>query len=127
MDFDEAIRAHATWKRRFSACLRARDHGIDVANLEVDDKCPLGCWIHGEGAKHGARPELVALKDAHARFHRAAAAVARKAESGQAVSEELVLGSDSDFAQASQAVVAALMTAKAADWMLAGSDGGWGL
>jgi len=112
MDFDEAIRAHSSWKLKLSNYLRTPDKSIDIATLEVDNKCPLGCWVHGEGTKYASSPEFVTLKAEHAKFHKAAAAVARKAESGKAVSEETALGGKSDFSQASQAVISAIMAIK---------------
>jgi len=45
----------------------------------------------------------------HARFHRAAGEIIRKADAGQIKSEDLALGTKSDYAAASSAVVTSLM------------------
>lgn len=48
----------------------------------------------------------------HARFHKAAGDVVNKANAGQKVTEEIALGSKSEFAAASGDVVKALMAMK---------------
>jgi Chemoreceptor zinc-binding domain len=112
MNFDEAIKAHSSWKMKLSAYLRKPDGSLKAADVEVDNKCDLGKWIHGEGAKHSTLAEFGALKTEHAKFHKAAADVVKKADSGQSVSEDIAIGGSSPFAQASSAVVTAIMTMK---------------
>lgn len=109
MNFDEAIQAHSAWKMKLSNYLRKPDGSLKPAEVSLDNKCALGQWIYGEGAKFAGIPEYTTLKAEHARFHKAAAAVISKADSGQSTSEDTALGSKSDFAQASSAVVAAIM------------------
>lgn len=109
MNFDEAIGAHSAWKVKLSMYLAKPDGSIKAAEVEKDNACKLGIWIHGEGSQHAALPEFTSLKSEHARFHKAAAAVVRKADSGQKVSEDIALGGDSDFSAASSAVVRAIM------------------
>jgi Chemoreceptor zinc-binding domain len=112
MNFDEAIAAHGKWKQTLSQYLRKPDGSVKIAEIAVDNKCPLGKWIHGEGAQHSKLPEYGALKTNHARFHKAAAEVVRKADSGQPAAEETTLGSRSEFGTASSAVVIAIMNMK---------------
>ncbi|MDO9184334.1 MAG: CZB domain-containing protein, partial [Bacteriovorax sp.] len=85
------------------------DKSLKANDIQFDNKCELGKWIYGEGAKHSALPEFATLKAEHARFHKAAADVITKADSGQSTSEEIALGSKSDFATASSNVVGAIM------------------
>ncbi len=110
MDFDEAIKAHTAWKLKLSGYLRSPDGSLKAADIRLDNKCPLGQWIHGEGAKHSALPEFGTLKSEHAKFHVAAADVVTKADAGQNTSEDVALGSQSAFAKASQSVVTAIMS-----------------
>jgi hypothetical protein len=112
MDFDHAIAAHSAWKTKLKDYLRKPDHSLKPADVEVDNKCPLGQWIHGEGAQWIAKPSYATLKMEHAKFHKAAAAVVRKADSGQSVTEEVALGAKSEFTAASGAVVSAIMHMK---------------
>jgi methyl-accepting chemotaxis protein len=112
MDFDEAIKAHSAWKMKLSAYLRKPDGSLKAADIQVDNKCALGQWIYGLGAKWSSLPEYATLKSEHARFHKAASQVVIRADSGQDTSEDIALGAKSEFALASSAVVSAIMAIK---------------
>lgn len=112
MNFDEAIAAHSAWKMKLSTYLRKPDGSLKPADIQVDNKCALGQWIHGDGSKFKASPEYETLKNEHAKFHKAAAEVVKKADSGQSTAEETAIGSKSDFGKASTAVVTAIMAMK---------------
>lgn len=112
MNFDEAIRAHSDWKMKLSGYLRKPDGTLKAADIEPDNRCPLGQWIHGEGAVHSKVSEYGVLKTEHAKFHKAAAEVVRKADAGKDTSEDTMLGSTSAFGTASQAVVSAILAMK---------------
>ncbi len=109
MNFDEAIKAHSAWKMKLSNYLKNPDGSLKASEIEQDNKCQLGQWIYGDGAKFSALPEYSTLKAEHARFHKAAANVVRKADSGQDTSEDTALAGSSEFAKASAAVVTAIM------------------
>lgn len=109
MNFDEAIQAHSAWKMKLSNYLRKPDGSLKPAEIQLDNKCALGQWIYGEGVKWSSLSEYSVLKSEHSRFHKAAAEVVKKADSGVDTSEETALGSKSEFALASGAVVAAIM------------------
>lgn len=113
MDFDAAIKAHSDWKFKLSTYIKKPDGSLKADEVCLDNKCPLGQWIYGEGAKHSAIPEYATLKSEHAKFHKCAAEVIKKADSGQNASEEVALGSKSEFASASSNVVSAIMKIKA--------------
>jgi len=112
MDFDQAIAAHSAWKRNLADYFKKLDGSLKASEIALDNKCPLGQWIHGEGSRHSKLPEYSTLKNEHARFHRVAAEVVRRADSGQSVSEEISLGSGSEFVKASSAVVMAIAAVK---------------
>jgi hypothetical protein len=109
MDFDQAIAAHSAWKAKLKTYFKNPDHSLKTAELEVDNKCALGQWIHGEGVRFSSSVAYGTLKKEHARFHKAAGALVRKADSGQPVAEELALGAASEFSKATQAVVNAIV------------------
>lgn len=109
MDFDEAIKAHSAWKLKLATYLKKPDGSLKAAEIQPDNKCQLGQWIYGEGAQWSKLPEYATLKSEHARFHKAAAEVVRKADSGKDTSEDTALGSKSEFASASSSVVSAIM------------------
>jgi hypothetical protein len=113
MNFDEAITAHSQWKSKLSSYIAHPDNGLTAAAVSQDNQCPLGKWIVGEGAKFSNLPEYSTLKTEHTRFHKAAGDVIRKASGGQNVSAEVALGAHSEFGNASNAVVSAIMAMKA--------------
>ncbi len=113
MDFDQAIAAHSAWKAKLKAYLKNPDHSLKPADVQVDNKCILGQWIYGEGKRWSSTPGYSELKAQHAKFHLAAAAVVRKADSGQPVAEEIALGAKSDFTTTTVAVVNAIVRMKA--------------
>ncbi len=112
MDLDDAIRSHSSWKIRLSKYLRNPDGTLGPGEIGRDDRCELGRWLYGEGKKYALLPEYRTLVGEHARFHRAAANVVRKADQGHDTSKETALGQKSEFATASLNVVAAIAALK---------------
>ena len=107
MDFDDAIAAHITWKVRLSQFIEGtRSDSISSADVEQDNRCDLGKWIHGEGAAFKAAPHYQDLVEKHAHFHKCAAEVVRKVESGDRDGARLALR---DLAGVSRETVAAIM------------------
>lgn len=113
MDINDAIRAHSQWKTKLAAYLSKPDHSLNPSTVGADNQCVLGQWLHGEGRKHAKLPEYSKLVSDHAHFHKAAANVIRKADSGQSVAHEVALGSHSEFTSASAGVVQSLMAMRA--------------
>jgi hypothetical protein len=109
MDFDQAIAAHSAWKSKLKAYLNKPDGSLKPADIQSDQKCLLGQWIHGEAKQWIANAAYTELKTQHAKFHVAAADLVRKADAGQSVSEELALGASSDFTRLTTAVVSAIV------------------
>ncbi len=105
MNFDDAIQAHASWKMKLSTYIKNPDASLDANVICKDDQCALGKWIIGEGKKHSALPEFALLKTAHTNFHKEAGDIVRRAKAGEKVSDELVLGAKSKFAEYSNQVV----------------------
>jgi hypothetical protein len=112
MDFDSAIRAHVQWKTKLANYIEKPDHTLSATTVSGDQNCELGKWLHAEGKKFANAPGFATLVADHARFHKAAGEVVRKADSGKNVSQEIALGGDSEFAKVSSAVVSELMQLK---------------
>jgi hypothetical protein len=102
MNFDAAIRAHTQWKARLAGYANNPDHSIDPDQLGRDNCCELGKWIYAEGKRFTHMPELTALKATHAEFHRLAAAVVRKIDTGEARDQDLLTGFKSEFGAMTQ-------------------------
>jgi hypothetical protein len=113
MEFDQAIAAHAAWKSKLAKYLKNPDHSLEPSKVAADDQCELGKWIAGEGRKFTKLPEFATVKSDHARFHKVAADIVQRANSGQQVAEEVALGAKSEFATASSSVVRSIMALKA--------------
>ena len=112
MNFDEAIHVHAAWKIVLSNYLRCIDGTLKASDARVDNRCALGRWLYGEGKKYSSEAEYHILVDEHARFHRAAAEVVDKANSGQDLNLERILHYDSEYGIASRNVMRAIMDLK---------------
>lgn len=104
MDFKGAIDAHVQWKLKLRAYSNAPDKSLDPTSVGLDNKCALGQWIHGEGKKFAALPEYIALKDEHAKFHKCAAEIIKKADAGKK-DEALADINTGDYAKVSNLVV----------------------
>ncbi|MGO8954015.1 MAG: CZB domain-containing protein [Rhodomicrobium sp.] len=104
MDLDEAIQAHSSWKQKLAICLERRRGALKPAEIRADNRSELGQWLYGEGKKFSLLTEYNTLVSENARFHRAAAKLVEKANAGQ----EVAISSDSEFASASQDVIAAI-------------------
>lgn len=108
MNVQEAIAAHAQWKIKLAGYLKNPDNSVSYDQLAADNRCELGKWIYAEGAAYQGTPEYEAVRSTHAKFHKAAAAVLRKANITASLDATTVLGPQSDFGAASNAVVLAL-------------------
>lgn len=111
MDLDSAIKAHVMWKMKLANYLKTPDGSLKAAEVSLDNKCDLGKWIHSDQSIQKF-PEYVKLKADHAKFHAVASAIIVKADSGQKVSEEVALGSKSEFDLISTQVVNSIMQMK---------------
>ena len=112
MNFDDAIRAHVDWKMKLKTYLAKPDKSLDAAKVSLDNQCALGQWLRGEGAKFTSNPKFSQLVAEHAKFHKTAAHIITKADSGASVAQEVALGAKSEFADVSQKVVSLLMECK---------------
>lgn len=87
LDTMGAIEAHIRWKVRLEAYLSGNgSEKLDPAQVEKDNQCVLGKWIHGAGGEqyHGS-PMVTELTETHAAFHRCVAEIVRKADRGEII------------------------------------------
>jgi len=114
MNFDEALKAHVDWKRKLLSYLHNPDGSLKAADISLDNRCALGQWIYGDGAKLSNLSAYSTLKSSHERFHREAASVVRKADNGVKVTEIGALGPESPYGKASLDVLTAIRAIKLA-------------
>jgi hypothetical protein len=112
VNIDEAITAHAKWKMKLASYISKPDQSLQASVVGADNQCDLGKWLHGEGLKYSRLPEYSKLVSDHAEFHKFAAEIIRKADSGHKVTADITLGSKSKFASISSTIVLSLMAMK---------------
>lgn len=96
LDFDRVINAHLQWKSKLNAFLGGAGEALDPAVVARDDKCELGCWIHGEGERFTGNVTYREVRTRHAAFHQCAAEVIRLRLSGDAAGAARLLGDEFD-------------------------------
>ena len=113
MTWDDAVKAHAAWKLRLLAYIRDPSKKLDPAHVGADNRCPLGIWLHSEAKqKLAGVPEFETLIAEHARFHRAVGSAVEQVNAGKLVSQQTVLGWESEFAASSRNIVTTIMKLK---------------
>lgn len=76
MNWMEIISAHVMWKQRLTAFLDGKSQEqLDPEVIKLDDRCPLGKWIYGEGKPMETLPGFEEVRELHAKFHQNAAQV----------------------------------------------------
>jgi methyl-accepting chemotaxis protein len=113
VNWDDAVKAHAAWKMKLLDYIRDPSKKLDPAVVGVDNRCPLGQWLHGDAkAKLGGVPEFETLVAEHARFHRAVGCAVEEVNAGKVLNDQAVLGWESEYAASSRSVVTAITTLK---------------
>jgi methyl-accepting chemotaxis protein len=110
MNFDDAITAHSQWKIRLQGVINGSSKEIlDPQVVGLDNKCPLGQWIHGEAKQQYSQlPEYSVLVKQHAEFHQSAASVLRLALAGQMDQAKACLETGGSFMEASIRTITAI-------------------
>ena len=108
LDIDGAIEAHGNWKQRLMDYVDGGGEKLDPVEVGRDDRCALGCWIHGDG--HALRDNALYadLKNEHAGFHRCAANVIETHLDGDSDGARLQIAGE--FSNRSNRVIGLLKT-----------------
>ncbi len=109
MDLDNAIAAHSEWKTKFRVAIQKKEQ-LDAISISLDNKCPLGQWLHGEGKGQYARlASYGGCIAKHAEFHRCAGSVAKAINAGKYTEADAMLTAGTSYSDASSAVAVAIM------------------
>ena len=92
--------------------MQNKDGSLNPEDVQSDKKCELGQWIFGEGRHLESNPSFIELRKKHYEFHLAVAVLVRKMNAGGSITEELEVGSRSEFSKATADVVSALAKLK---------------
>ena len=79
---DAAIQAHGQWKHRLRQAAINKEQDLPVALISRDDRCKFGRWLYNLPCHLRNSKEAQEVTRLHARFHRAAGAVARMIADG---------------------------------------------
>ena len=79
----EAMEVHIQWFKDIRGKLKNGER-VNPEDIGRDDRCEVGKWLHGEGAKYKSLPEYTAFADLHARCHSCAEKAAARAGEGDA-------------------------------------------
>ena len=104
IDFHAAIREHTECKKKLCAAI-SRRQSLDAASISQDTSCPLGRWLDDEARQ--IYRHLDSFRDClvvHTEFHVEAAKVARAINERRYYEALRMLGSGSDYSQASIAL-----------------------
>jgi hypothetical protein len=109
LNFYSAIQSHQKWKSRLTSYVRGEsDEKLDAATICLDDRCPLGRWLHHDASvPHAQFGIFQRLIEEHAEFYRRAAEVVTLAQSG-ARESALHAVARGDYARISHKVVRTL-------------------
>ena len=112
MDFNHALHAHLSLKKKLSAYIRSPNGSLD-ADIVCDDRnFALGKWLHGNSKMFSLDAKYQSLLNEHARFHTIAAYLVSKANAGEKMDVETALGFYSAFGAASRNVIRAIAALK---------------
>lgn len=84
-----AVAAHMQWRDRLAGAIARRGDELDPTLVAADDRCELGCMLHG--LTPGAGPALAELLAEHARFHQHAARIVQMAKDGRVAAAQRAL------------------------------------
>lgn len=107
MDFDSAIEAHVKWKMMLRAYLGGSG-SFDTSEVERDDRCELGVWIHGEGCAFQEMGEYSDLRAKHVELHKLTAQIIRLVDEGKAEEAEAQIDGSGRYSQLSTEIVTAI-------------------
>jgi hypothetical protein len=112
MTLEEAIQAHTIWTLKLSGYLCHCDGHLTPDEVRAHSRCTIGQWLHREGLRYYGLPEYEAAMAEHVRFHEIAAMIVDRANEGQDVSGEHMLGTDSEYGLAAKNVMKSALELK---------------
>jgi hypothetical protein len=81
MDINEAIAAHLNWKMQLLMYVE-KVGDPKLGAVAQDDSCILGRWMKVEASRYAGNPTFETVRTVHARIHRLAGEIVRKADAG---------------------------------------------
>lgn len=77
LHLQDAVKEHAEWWAAFDAFLHADPnappsvaiHAPERQDVARDDRCAIGCWLHGDGAQFSNLAAYQMVKNLHKEMH----------------------------------------------------------
>jgi len=104
MTLEEAIEAHTNWTVTLSCYLRKCDGRLTPDEVRAHSRCAFGQWLHREGLRYYGLPQYKTAMTEHVRFHSIAADIVGRANKGEDVGAEHILGAESAYEMAARNV-----------------------
>jgi methyl-accepting chemotaxis protein len=109
MNLENAISAHAEWKAKLRTAI-LKEEQLDADAISLDDRCPLGQWLHGDGkAQYGRMACFGPCVTKHAEFHKSAGSVAKTINAHKYTEAQAMLAARTPFSEASNALGVAII------------------
>ncbi|MDM8518477.1 CZB domain-containing protein [Anaerolineales bacterium HSG6] len=108
MNFKDSIASHVNWKIRLRMFLNGSDEQLESAVVSQDNQCELGKWIYEQGTQYSHLPAYHTLKSEHAKLHKYAGDIVRKAEFGDKEGAKALLNGE-QFTKISSNLVVMIM------------------
>lgn len=100
-----AVNAHGAWKVKLLGAIHAGDRSFDISVVRRDDRCALGQWLHGEGARYSSDPHFDEVRRLHAAFHKEVAGILGEVYAGNDRAARAALEQGGVFNRMSAALV----------------------
>ncbi len=104
----QAIAAHGQWKVKFRDFMAGKLE-LDASVVQMNNQCPFGKWLEGEGNKSLPKEYYEDISRLHTEFHKVAADVIRKKKAGDVSGAQAYLASGGVFTMASATLTRKLM------------------
>lgn len=110
-DINRAIAAHGIWKGRLRTAIETGKSDIPVSKIRVDNQCDFGKWLYGSSITMDVKnsDHYKKCKEAHAKFHEAAAKVVELAVNKETAEAEKMMKMGGEYARASSDLTAVMM------------------
>lgn len=105
LEVDRAIAAHAQWRSRLAEAVTSGRCEGDPAEIERDDQCELGRWLHDLPAESRADEGCLSVFEMHSWFHREAGRVVKLVQEKRLDEARAAIAPDSLFDVSSRQLV----------------------
>ena len=104
-EIDRAIDAHGAWRARLAEAVESGQCAGDPTQVERDDLCELGRWLHALPVESRADETCLSVFEMHSWFHREAGRVVKLVQDQRLDEARAAIAPDSLFDVSSRQLV----------------------